>query len=214
MKFIKYALLSLLALFLSACSMAGKTNLDKINDFAKSTPCVSCESTTAFEAKIRGLLYVSDVGFQCCADKRTLDPSVALKKVSIHSVIDLPEEKKILQTSSQNFYINEKFNAAFYVFLKQELEARGILVVDDTSSPYTIRLSLQFLDFSSRLDRVSLHSNLSARVQFKNINIDRFYTVRTRQEVKGFYDIKDISFYTFLLIKQLANKTASMISAL
>lgn len=213
MKCLKYALLSLLALFLSAC-VAGKTNLDKISDFAKSTPCVSCESTSAFEAKIRGLLYVSDVGFQCCADKRTLDPSVALKKVYLHSVLDLPEEEKVLKTNSQNYYINEKFNAAFYVFLKQELQARGIVVVENAQSPYTLRFDLQFIDFNAKLDSVSLFSNLSARVHFKNINIDKFYTIRTKQEVKGFYDVKDISFYTFLLIKQLANKTASVISAL
>lgn len=204
-------LLCLAALVLSAC--ANKSTLSSVSNFAKQSQCTSCESASGFEARVKGLIYLSDVGFQCCADKRTLDTSVALKKVYIHSILDLPEEQKLFKTTGGNYYLNEKFNVAFYVFLKEELEARGIIVVDEATSPYVYRINANFTSFNSNLDQVALNSNITAKVTFKNINMNKTYTVRSRQEVKGFHNLRESSFYTFLLIKQLANKTASIVSS-
>ncbi|HBK1660382.1 TPA: hypothetical protein LGB13_000841 [Campylobacter coli] len=47
-----------------------------------------------------------------------------------------------------------------------------------------------------------------------DINKNKKFTLRTKQDVQGFENLKDISFYTHLLIKQMANKAASIISEL
>ncbi|TQR57703.1 outer membrane lipoprotein MapA [Campylobacter troglodytis] len=210
---IKKIFIFLAAFFLCACST--KNTMQKVSDLSNQQPCFSCESDQAFEARIRGLLYLSDIGLKCCADKRTIDSGVALKKVYLHRIYDLEEEKKIFYANDKKYFINEQFNVAFYIFLKQELKARGIVVIEEiNNSPYVLRLDLHFLDFSSRLDPVGLHSNVSAKLSLKDININKEFIVRTKQDVMGFRDLKEISFYTFLLIKQMANKTASVISSL
>ncbi|NDJ26599.1 hypothetical protein DMB95_01310 [Campylobacter sp. MIT 12-8780] len=209
----KVFVFSALALFFIACAPA-QTTLQKASDLSKQQPCYRCDTAQGFEAKIKGLLYISDIGLQCCADKRTLDPSSALKKVYFHRIDDLSEEKKLFFAGNDRYFINEQFNVAFYVFLKQELEARGIIVVEGiNNSPYVLRLDLSFIDFNSKLDATGLHSNISGRLTLKNINMNKQFVVRTKQDVMGFSDAREISFYTFLLIKQMANKTAELISA-
>lgn len=210
---IRKIFLFVVALFFVACS--SKTTLQKVSDLSNQQPCYSCESNQAFEAKIKGLLYISDMGLKCCADKRTLDTGVALKKVYLHRIYDLDEEKKIFYANNRQYFINEQFNAAFYVFLKQELKARGMIVVEEiNNSPYVLRVDLHFINFSSNLDRTGLHSNLAAKLLLKDINTNKEFIVRTKQDVIGFRDLREISFYTFLLIKQMANKSASVISSL
>lgn len=211
---LKVAFLATLTLFFVACG-ASKTPAQQANETAKQQPCFSCEDPRAFEAKIRGLLYISDVGLRCCADKRTIDKSVALKKVYIHRVTDLDEEKKRLQTTDKTLFINERFDVAYIDFLKQELNARGIVVVEGINkSPYVTRVELDFIDLSASVDETGLHSTLNAQLKLKDINTDQNLVLRTKQDVMGFSKLEDISFYSFLLIKQLANKTASIISAL
>lgn len=210
---IRQIFLFALALFFVACS--SKTTMQSVNEVSNKQSCYSCEDPKAFEAKIRGLLYVSDIGIRCCADKRTLDKSVAIKKVYIHSVSDLSEEQKALYADKQRYIINEQFNALFLNFLTQELKARGMVVVKGiNNSPYVLRLDFSFLSYSSNLDNIGLHSNVSGRLTLKDINTNKDIIVRTKQDVVGFKDLKEISFYTYLLIKQLANKTASIISSL
>ena len=43
---------------------------------------------------------------------------------------------------------------------------------------------------------------------------DKDIVVRTKQDIMGFSNTNEISFYTYLLLRQLANKTANIISAL
>lgn len=213
MRIINIALLIFSILFISAC--AKKSTMQRAADIASQQHCYDCNSARGFEANIQGLLYLSDVGLQCCADKRTLDTGVAIKKVYLHRIYDLPEEKKTFYIGNDRYFINEQFNVAFYLFLEQELKSRGIVVIDGiNNSPYVLRLDLSFIDFSSKFDRTGLHSNVSARLNLKDININKEIIVRTKQDVVGFNDEKEISFYTFLLIKQMANKVASIISSL
>lgn len=201
------------ALFFVACS--SKTTMQSVNEVSSKQSCYSCEDPKAFEAKIKGLLYISDVGIRCCVDKRTLDKSVAIKKIYIHAVSDLSEEQKAFYADKKQYLINEQFNAIFYNFLTQELKARGMVVVKGiNNSPYVLRLDFNFLTFSSTLDATGLHSNVSGRLTLKDINTNKDIIVRTKQDVIGFKDLQEISFYTHLLIKQMANKTASIISAL
>lgn len=203
------------ALFLVACGSKSDTTIKQVNDTANKQACYPCDDPKAFEAKIRGLLYVSDVGIRCCADKRTLDKSVAIKKIYIHAVSDLSEEQKALYTDKQRYIINEQFNAIFYNFLTQELKARGMVVVKGiNNSPYVLRLDFNFLTFSSNIDKTGLHSNVSGRLTLKDINHDKDIVVRTKQDIMGFSNTNEISFYTYLLLRQLANKTANIISAL
>lgn len=202
-----------LVLFFVACS--SKTTMQSVNEVSNKQSCYSCEDPKAYEAKIRGLLYISDVGIRCCVDKRTLDKSIAIKKIYIHQITDLSEEQKALYADKKQYFINEQFNAIFYNFLTQELKARGMVVVKGiNNSPYVLRLDFAFLTFSSTLDATGLHSNVSGRLTLKDINHNKEIIVRTKQDVMGFKDLKEISFYTYLLLKQMANKTASIISAL
>ena len=205
--------LFILALCFVACS--SKTTMQNVNEVSGKQSCYSCEDPKAYEAKVKGLLYISDVGIKCCIDKRTLDKSVAIKKIYIHQITDLNEEQKTFYADKKQYFINEQFNAIFYNFLKQELEARGMVVVKGiNNSPYVLRLDFTFLTFSSTLDSTGLHSNVSGRLTLKDINHNKDIIVRTKQDVMGFKDLKEISFYTYLLLKQMANKTASIISAL
>ncbi len=206
-------LLCAVALMFVACG--SKSTMQQVTDTANKQACYACDDPKAYEAKVKGLLYISDVGIRCCADKRTLDKSVAVKKVYIHSVSELDEAQKLFYANGKSYIINEKFNAVFFTFLKQELEARGMLVVKGiNNSPYVLRLDFALLSFSSNLDGTGLHSSVSGRLTLKDINNDKDLIVRTKQDVMGFSDTNEISFYTYLLLKQLANKTASIISAL
>ncbi|EAH5626205.1 hypothetical protein EAG64_05380 [Campylobacter coli] len=204
-----------LALFLNACASKQNT-FTQVNQLSKASQCVPCESSSGFEAKIKGLLYVSDIGIQCCANKRTLDTGVALKKVYLHRFYDLKEEQKVLNANGQKLFVNLDFNAIFYVYLKQELEARGIVVLDnnDQNSPYVSKIDLEFISYGATQDAIGLHSKLVGVLQVSDINKNKKFTIRTKQDVQGFDDLKETTFYTHLLIKQMANKAASLISEL
>ncbi len=212
---IKNFIFALIALFaFSACS--SKNTFAQVNQLSQSIECVSCDDPRGFEAKIKGLLYVSDVGIACCANKRTLDSAVALKKVYLHRFYDLKEEQKILFQNDKKYLISLNFNAIFYTYLKQELEARSIKVLENNSenSPYVTKIDLSFVDFNSKKDATGLHSRLVGVLSVKDINRNKKFTIRTKQDVEGFENLKEITFYTHLLIKQMANKAASVISSL
>ncbi|EOH3945654.1 hypothetical protein ACL646_001765, partial [Campylobacter jejuni] len=59
-----------------------------------------------------------------------------------------------------------------------------------------------------------LHSKLVGVLQVSDINKNKKFTIRTKQDIQGFDDLKETTFYTHLLIKQMANKAASLISEL
>ncbi|KAA6227079.1 MULTISPECIES: outer membrane lipoprotein MapA [unclassified Campylobacter] len=211
---LKNLILCILAAFLlNACS---SNTYSQVNQIANNTQCYSCESSQAFEARIKGLYYVSDMGIKCCASKRTLDSSVAIKKVYLHRFYDLKEEEKVLNTDTRTYLVDVQFHTAFYIYLKQELEARHIEVLDDNNnnSPYVSKIDLSFTGFNSKQDTTGLHSRLVGVLSVKDINKDKKFTLRTKQDVEGFSNLRDISFYTHLLIKQMANKAASLISEL
>ncbi|EAJ7155400.1 hypothetical protein APK54_01805, partial [Campylobacter jejuni] len=63
-------------------------------------------------------------------------------------------------------------------------------------------------------DAIGLHSKLVGVLQVSDINKNKKFTIRTKQDIQGFDDLKETTFYTHLLIKQMANKAASLISEL
>lgn len=204
-------------LFFSACAVNSKTqNITRVNETIKiQAQCYNPSDSKAYEAKIQGLTYISDVGLKYCVNKRTIDKSVALKKVYIHRVYDLDENLKFSTSNGSNYYINENFNYYFYIFLKEELKSRGIVVVDSAQdSPYILRVDLSFVDFYSKFDSKSLFSVIASQLEIKDINTNKKINIKTKQEVKGFSKINDLPFYTQLLIKQVANKAADIISSL
>ncbi|MBF7045687.1 hypothetical protein IY974_03810 [Campylobacter volucris] len=204
-------------LFFSACAVNSKTqNITRVNETIKiQAQCYNPSDSKAYEAKIQGLTYISDVGLKYCVNKRTIDKSVALKKVYIHRVYDLDENLKFSTSNGNNYYINENFNYYFYIFLKEELKSRGIVVVDSAQdSPYILRVDLSFVDFYSKFDSKSLFSIIASQLEIKDINTNKKINIKTKQEVKGFSKINDLPFYTQLLIKQVANKAADIISSL
>ncbi|EAI3523322.1 hypothetical protein E4P78_03190 [Campylobacter coli] len=213
--FKKFLIFIVPILFLSACATKQDT-FAQVNQISKNSQCSSCESPDGFEAKIKGLLYISDVGIQCCANKRTLDTGIALKKVYLHRFYDLKEGQKVLNAKGKKLFVDVNFNAVFYTYLKQELEARGIIVLDDNkaNSPYVTKIDLAFTGYSAKQDSLGLHSRLVGVLSLSDINKNKKFTLRTKQDVQGFENLKDISFYTHLLIKQMANKAASIISEL
>ncbi|MDN2883031.1 outer membrane lipoprotein MapA [Campylobacter coli] len=213
--FKKFLIFIVPILFLSACATKQDT-FAQVNQISKNSQCSSCESPGGFEAKIKGLLYISDVGIQCCANKRTLDTGIALKKVYLHRFYDLKEGQKVLNAKGKKLFVDVNFNAVFYTYLKQELEARGIIVLDDNkaNSPYVTKIDLAFTGYSAKQDSLGLHSRLVGVLSLSDINKNKKFTLRTKQDVQGFENLKDISFYTHLLIKQMANKAASIISEL
>lgn len=201
-------------LLLSAC--ANKSTFAQVNQISKDSICTPCSSDSSFKAQIKGLLYVSDVGIQCCQDKRTLDSGIALKKVYLHRFYDLKESQKVLIFDNKKLLVDVKFNAVFYTYLEQELKARGIVVVNNNNndSPYIMKIDLNFSAFNARKDASGLHSRLVGVLKVNDINTNKKFTIRTKQDVEGFNDVKEITFYTHLLIKQMANKAASVISEL
>ncbi|MCX2682304.1 outer membrane lipoprotein MapA [Campylobacter sp. MIT 21-1685] len=202
------------ALLLNAC--ANKSTFAQVHQISKNTVCSPCSTDSSFEARIKGLLYVSDIGIQCCPNKRTLDTNIALKKVYLHRFYDLKEDQKILLFNDKKLFVDVQFNAVFYTYLEQELKARGIVIVDNNqnNSPYISKIDLNFSAYSARKDSTGLHSKLVGVLKVSDINKDRNFTIRTKQDVEGFKNIKEITFYTHLLIKQMANKAASIISEL
>lgn len=204
------------ALLLNSCASKTKNTFEEVKNVSKNSQCYPCESAQGYEAKIKGLIYLSDIGIECCPNKRTLDTSVALKKVYLHRFYDLKEEQKTIFIDNKKYYLDTKFNAIFYSYLKQELELRNIIVLDNNNadSPYVTKVDLSFISFKANKDSLGLHSRLSGVLTLKNINLNKKITLHTRQDVEGFSDLKDLSFYNHLLIKQMANKVASIISEL
>lgn len=61
-----------------------------------------------------------------------------MKKVYLHRFYDLKEEQKVLNAKGKKLFVDVNFNAVFYTYLKQELEARGIVVLDNNDQKFTL----------------------------------------------------------------------------
>ncbi|QKG28690.1 hypothetical protein [Campylobacter sp. RM16187] len=182
--------------------------------------CSSCKGS-ADTVTINGAKYRSDVAIKCCLKKNMIDTKVALKKVYLHRITDEREDVQSIKYIRANgstvmFNSNPRLELLFYMFLKQELLSRGILVVEDQTSPYTYRLDFAFTELKGVYSRnqEQLNSQLFGVLKIKNINFSRMLNITTKQEVKklavsrtGQFDI-----YVSLLVKQAANKVAEEIS--
>ncbi|WP_170000666.1 hypothetical protein [Campylobacter sp. RM16189] len=182
--------------------------------------CSSCKGS-GDTVTINGTKYRSDVAIKCCLKKNMIDTKVALKKIYLHRITDEREDVQSIKYIRANgstviFNSNPRLELLFYMFLKQELLSRGILVVEDQTSPYTYRLDFAFTELKGVYSRnqEQLNSQLFGVLKIKNINFSRMLNITTKQEVKklaasrtGQFDI-----YVSLLVKQAANKVAEEIS--
>ncbi|MGP1485310.1 MAG: hypothetical protein ACTTJC_04335 [Campylobacter sp.] len=183
---------------------------------------VNCDRCmNEFKTLINDVEYRSDVAIKCCLRDNFIDTNVALKKVFIHRITDTRKTSDAINftKSSGRSYIftsNPRLEALFYLFLKQELNSRGILVVETQTSPYTLRLDFSFTDLKGSYSQKSryLQAHLDGTVKFSNINLSRQFSFTTTQEANRLKasKSKDFDLYISLLVKQMANKVAEEIS--
>lgn len=184
--------------------------------------CSSC-SGVGKSVTINGVRYRSDVAIRCCLSKNLIDSKVALKKVYIHRIIDQRESAQSIKFIGKNGKVsllspNPGLELLFYMFLKQELSSRGILLEESANSPYTYRVDFAFnkLDGIYSQNYEHLNSQLLGLLVIKNINYNRMINISTTQEARKFEASKseDFDMFVALLVKQAANKVAEEISKL
>ena len=167
--------------------------------------------------------YRSDVAIKCCLRDNLIDTGVALKKIFIHRIIDSRPNTDAIKFTKKNgrsyvFTSNPRLEALFYLFLKQDLNSRGILVVETQTSPYTYRLDFAFSKLIGEYSQNTLYlqAHLDGVVQISNINISRQVGFTTFQEATRLKasKSKDFDLYISLLVKQMANKVAEEVSKL
>ena len=114
--------------------------------------CSSCKGS-GDTVTINGAKYKSDVAIKCCLKKNMIDTSAALKKVYIHRITDERQDAQSIKYirhdgSTVVFNSNPRLELLFYMFLKQELLSRGIIVTDTQTSPYTYKLDFSFTELN------------------------------------------------------------------
>ncbi len=183
--------------------------------------CEPCDNGSGSSITINGVDYSSDISLSCCKNVRKIDTGLALKKVYIHRVNDLREDQKIVRIQGkdkqfQDMHMNKRADYMFYLLLKQELKERGIIVLEERSSPYVMKLDFDFLGLQSYYSPSSAHlaSNLYGFLMLKDINKTKRYKISTTQDVRKFQtnNPDDFGVYLDLLIRQAANKVAEEIS--
>lgn len=207
-------------LLLQGCLFSSKDNLGaRYESVLKiSTDCKPC-GHTAYSTYIDGNAYSSDIAIKCCENSRKINKSLVFKKVYFHHISDLTGSAKIVNLNTRNgkttLKAQRQLDGIFYFMLEKELKSRGILVVDNQNSPYTIKLDFEILDFLGNYDanRNFYSSNLSARAVLKNIDKSKKYEIFTTQNVNGLKanKAKDLYLYFDILAKQAANKVANLI---
>lgn len=183
--------------------------------------CEPCDNGSGSSVNLNGIEYSSDISLSCCRDVRKIDTSISLKKVYIHRVADLREDQKIVRIQGkdkqfQDMHMSKRADYMFYLILKQELSERGIIVLEERTSPYVMKLDFDFLALQSYYSPSSEHlaSNLEGFLMLKDINKTKRYKIFTTQDVRKLdtSDPDDIAVYIDLLIRQAANKVAEEIS--
>ncbi|WP_324612666.1 hypothetical protein [Campylobacter anatolicus] len=184
--------------------------------------CSMC-SPSGSDLLINGSEYTSDVAIKCCLEKNMIDTNIGLKKVYFHRITDARNSARSIHFVSKKgkkefFNSNPRLEVLFYLFLQQELNSRGIVVVDTQTSPYTYKLDFEFKFLEGKYSQTSeiLNGRLDGDLRFHNINLNRNLSLSTRQQVRVLdaKESKDFDFFIALLVKQAAMKVADEISKL
>lgn len=207
----KYFLV-LLALLFAACSSHQVSNDHLINEVADIKDLsYDCDSQKAYVANILGHRYISDMGIKCFVGKRTINQAIDLKKVYLHRIDEMPQNIKVVEYNNSTYYIDKNFGLSFYVYLKNELEYRGIVVTDKVS-PYVMKVDTNFVNFKASIANKRFNSKVWIDMHTRYNGFKKTYKISTFQSVDNYTNIYDTPFFSDLLMRQLANKAASVIS--
>ncbi|AQW81821.1 outer membrane liproprotein [Campylobacter pinnipediorum subsp. pinnipediorum] len=183
--------------------------------------CTKENSVGTRRVLINGAEYSSDIAIKYCLRKNLVDTNVGLKKVFLHRIVDAREDASVFSYIGRKGKIipldsSPSLEALFYMFLKQELNSRGIMVVETQTSPYTYRLDFTFKKTDGFYDRMgqTLDGKLEAKLNISNINFNKDFNINTKQYVKNLKigNSDEFDFFVGLLVKQAAIKTANIIS--
>lgn len=185
--------------------------------------CSVCSGKSkGFLVDINGIRYNSDMALKCCLRRNLLDTNISLKKVYIHRLLD--ERNDIVAFDIINKYGKHleyapsfSLEYMFYKFLSQELQSRGILVVEQPSD-YSYRVDFSINKIIGTYDYRSgiLNSELIGNLKLSGAHVDRERKIRTTQNANKLMDYKQNSmdFFISILLKQAANKVAEQIAYL
>lgn len=205
--------LTIFAVFFASCS-----SLDAYKNFPKveKISCTNCKFENAeFSGKINGYFYKSDTAPALFNQKLEYDKGLFLKKVYLRNIYDLEKNKKFVAKKKRLYLVQMDFNEAFEFYLKKELKARGIeLVEGPQESIYAIGIDFAFVDFKAEIEHSNLNSSLLGTLKIMDLNRYQVFNLSTYQNVERMWNVYKAPFYTHLLLRQLAIKTANTILAL
>ncbi|AQW86616.1 outer membrane liproprotein [Campylobacter pinnipediorum subsp. caledonicus] len=183
--------------------------------------CTKENSVGTRRVLINGAEYSSDIAIKYCLRKNLVDTNVGLKKVFLHRIVDGRKDASVFSYTKRKGKItaldsSPSLEALYYMFLKQELNSRGIMVVETQTSPYTYRLDFTFNKTDGFYDRTNqtLDGKLEAKLNISNINFNKDFNINTKQYVKNLKirNSDEFDFFVGLLVKQAAIKTANIIT--
>lgn len=167
---------------------------------------------------IDGARYSSDVALNNCLKRNLIDAGMTLKKVYIHRITDNRKDASVLSYMN-NEGLNTIYTPSFsleelyYLFLQDELKSRGILVLDEPS-PSSIRLDfdIRHLAGARHPSNGTLELAMGAKLSLNGSRVNRKRDIISSAKVVKCGINCDLDFFTSLIIKQAAIKSAQQIS--
>lgn len=170
---------------------------------------------------IDGVLYNADTVLELCLKRNLLDTKIGIKKVYIHRVLDARLDSLVLSYpyGKTNIVYTPSFSLEelYYRFLVQELNSRGILVVDEPT-PYALRLDFSIIKLVGAYSAKSrvLELALAGRLSVEGRRTSQSEGILTTASAFGVCSATQCNadFYVSLILKQAAAKTAKHIVTL
>lgn len=167
---------------------------------------------------IDGAKYSSADALNHCLKRNLIDTSLTLKKVYIHRITDRRLDVNVLNYMSSeglNSFYAPRFSLEelYYLFLQNELESRGIVVLSEPS-PASIRLDfdVRTLIGSFHPSNRTLELGLRGKLSLNGSRVNRERDIISTAKVTSCGVGCDMDFFTSLLIKQAAVKSADQVS--
>ncbi|BCX79028.1 outer membrane lipoprotein MapA [Campylobacter sp. 19-13652] len=167
---------------------------------------------------IDGAKYSSADALNHCLKRNLIDTSLTLKKVYIHRITDNRLDVNVLNYMSDeglNSFYAPRFSLEelYYLFLQSELKSRGIIVLDEPS-PASIRLDFEVrtLIGSYHPSNRILELGMGGKLSLNGSRVNRQRDIVSTAKVTSCGVGCDMDFFTSLLIKQAAIKSADEVS--
>lgn len=165
------------------------------------------------------ILFVAFSVFGCSSgtyyntNSPKIDANKDLKRVYIHSVSASNIEQTYINHKGEKVNLDQRIDAAFFRFLKQELRKRGIVLVISQDSPYTWRADFKFTKFGVSHKNAVFDGKMSGKLALKNINYSKNFTINS-QLTQESVNKSEISNKIDLLAQALASRAADHINQL